>query len=261
MATRSPSDLKKLLSTSEYSLFQSSHGESLSKATAAAIGAAVVRARALRDKWQDQFRKQQRTKQAAIGGRGTGGNDRSLEKIAIFAEAVSRFEARLAELGATAAAAVTAGRKKLAPTSSARTQAHRAARAQTRAALAEHTTVTAGRKITTAAPSKVKAKGQPAIAAQAEPVVKAAKVAKTAKKKTASGRAASKKRLRGAAPAAAVVTTGKKPFAVDPLRQVKVATKLKANRVRIAGIDTRGRAHSASQVRRKQGRRDARGRS
>jgi hypothetical protein len=48
-------------------------------------------------------------------------------------------------------------------------------------------------------------------------------------------------------------------IAALPAAQVRAAAKLKASRVRLAGLDTRLRGHTTAQGRRRQGRRDGRG--
>jgi hypothetical protein len=157
-------DVIKLLTATEQKLFHASLGTPLSKATAADLGKSIALTRALRDKWRDQFRSQRRAGQAAARARGVEGNDRTHLKSELFTEMLGRFEARLAEMGATVNAAVAAKRKaSTRPSRPARTAAHRTERAKVRASLAGLADAgpglkTAGRK----AGSARKAKAAPA---------------------------------------------------------------------------------------------------
>ena len=114
MAKRSgsPSSPLDLLTAAERKLFDTSRGRALAAATRAELTKLVGQARSLRDKWRDQFRAQRRTSQRAAAARGTGGNDRSLEKSTLFGEVLARLEARLAELGGAAARVVGGGERR-----------------------------------------------------------------------------------------------------------------------------------------------------
>jgi hypothetical protein len=157
---------------------------------------------------------------------------------------------------------------------------HRATRASTRAALAEFVSQTTGpasavRKAAAAVRGAAKpggsekagaskAAGKPA-AAKAGAVGKAPAKAGAASEQVPTKRAAagSKKRRTGRpATVAATKATSKhksQVIAALPAAQVRAATKLKASRVRLAGLDTRLRGHTTAQGRRRQGRRDGRG--
>jgi len=260
MANRSTIDptLMKLFTAPERSLLTASRGADLERATETELGRLLARARTLRDKWRDQFRTQKRSTVKTARARGTEGNDRSREKAELFADAVGRFEARLAALGAKVAAAVTKGRKAAAsakPGKAARAVGHRASRAQTRKTLAELATAKPGRRVTSRA-AKVKAVAVPA-----------ATVERAAGTATAGAKAQkrSKKRHTGRAPnaieaVAAKHKNKKKPVGVDALSQLTVQSKLKANRFKFSGRDTQVRGHMAAQTRRAQGRRDSRSR-
>jgi hypothetical protein len=260
MANRSTIDptLMKLFTAPERSLLAASRGADLERVTETELGRLVARARTLRDKWRDQFRTQRRSTVKTARARGTGGNDRSREKAELLADAVGRFEARLAALGAKVAAAVTKGRKAAAsakPGKTARAAGHRASRAQTRKTLAELVTAKPGRRMTSRA-AKVKAAATPAKAV--ERAAAKATVATKAQKR-------SKKRHAGRAPTAVEAVAAKhknkkKPVGVDALSQLKVQSKLKANRFKFSGRDTQVRGHMAAQTRRAQGRRDSRSR-
>ena len=284
-STQSTSGALALLDAAERRIFDASSGSALAAATKAQLGTLVGQARALRDKWRDQFRDQRRSSQRAAAARGVGGNERSRAKSDLFADVVSRIEARLAELGTSVAKAVTSATGG-GPTKAARARMHRATRASTRAALAEFVSQTTGpasavRKATAAVRSAVKpggsekagaskAPGKPA-AAKAGAVGKAAAKAgapvkagaaseQVPTKRTAAG---SKKRRTGRpATVAATKATSKhksQVIAALPAAQVRAAAKLKASRVRLAGLDTRLRGHTTAQGRRRQGRRDGRG--
>lgn len=280
-STQSTSGALALLDAAERRIFDASRGTALAAATKAQLGTLVGQARALRDKWRDQFRDQRRSSQRAAAARGVGGNERSRAKSDLFADVVSRIEARLAELGTSVAKAVTSATGG-GPTKAARARMHRATRASTRAALAEFVSQTTGpasavQKVAAAAKpggfekaGARKAPGKPA-AAKTGAVGKSAAKAGAPAKAGATGKqvptkrtvAGSKKRRTGRpATVAATKATSKhksQVIAALPAAQVRAATKLKASRVRLAGLDTRLRGHTTAQGRRRQGRRDGRG--
>lgn len=278
-STQPTSGVLALLDAAERRIFDASRGSALAAATKAQLGTLVGQARALRDKWRDQFRGQRRSSQRAAAARGVDGNDRSRAKSELFADMVSRIEARLTELGASVAKAVTSATGG-GPTKAARARMHRATRASTRAALAEFVSPTTGRTLTTQKASAAggttkadgsakaggrKPSGKPAAAAKAAAVGRAAAKTEVAteqvpKKRTVVG---SKKRRTGRpATVAATKATSKhksQVIAALPAAQVRANAKLKASRVRLAGLDTRLRGHTMAQGRRRQGRRDGRG--
>ena len=282
-STQSTSGALALLDAAERRIFDASRGSALAAATKAQLGTLVGQARALRDKWRDQFRDQRRSSQRAAAARGVGGNERSRAKSDLFADVVSRIEARLAELGTSVAKAVTSATGG-GPPKAARARMHRATRASTRAALAEFVSQATGpasavRKAAAAVRNAAKpggsekagaskAPGKPAAAktgavgkAAAKAGAKAGAASEPAStKRTAAG---SKKRRTGRpATVAATKATSKhksQVIAALPAAQVRAAAKLKASRVRLAGLDTRLRGHTTAQGRRRQGRRDGRG--
>ena len=284
-STQSTSGALALLDAAERRIFDASRGTALAAATKAQLGTLVGQARALRDKWRDQFRDQRRSSQRAAAARGVGGNERSRAKSDLFADVVSRIEARLAELGTSVARAVTSATGG-GPTKAARARMHRATRASTRAALAEFVSQTTGpasavQKVAAAVRGAAKpggfekagarkAPGKPA-AAKTGAVGKSAAKTEAPAKAGATGKqvptkrtvAGSKKRRTGRpATVAATKATSKhksQVIAALPAAQVRAATKLKASRVRLAGLDTRLRGHTTAQGRRRQGRRDGRG--
>jgi hypothetical protein len=290
-STQSTSGALALLDAAERRIFDASRGSALAAATKAQLGTLVGQARALRDKWRDQFRDQRRSSQRAAAARGVGGNERSRAKSDLFADVVSRIEARLAELGTSVAKAVTSATGG-GPPKAARARMHRATRASTRAALAEFVSQATGpasavRKAAAAVRGATKpggsekagaskTPGKPAAATTGAVGKAAAKAGAAAKpgalakagaaseqvptKRTAAG---SKKRRTGQpATVAATKATSKhksQVIAALPAAQVRAAAKLKASRVRLAGLDTRLRGHTTAQGRRRQGRRDGRG--
>jgi len=259
--------LMKLFTAPERSLLAASRGADLERATETELGRLLARARTLRDKWRDQFRTQRRSTVKTTRARGTEGNDRSREKAELLADAVGRFEARLAALGARVAAAVTAGRKaaaKAKPGKTARAASHRASRTRTRQTLAELATAKPGRRVASRA-AKVKAVAAPA--SRSSGATSVAAVAGAAGHATAATKPQkrSHKRRSGRVPTAVEAIAAKhkhkkKPVGFDPLSQLTVQSKLKANRFKFSGRDTQVRGHMAAQTRRAQGRRDSRSR-
>lgn len=255
MAKQSTSDLVKLLSATEQRLFHSSRGTKLAQATAAELGKSIELARALRDKWRDQFRGQRRAGQAAARGRGVEGNDRSEQKSRLFGEVLERLQGRLAEIGTSVSKAVGSKRKaSTRPSRAARKAGHRASRAGIRASLAELSTVIPG---TRAARPGTKPAGTPV-----EATVAAVRPAggdgapKKAKVRRKPARVA-------AVPAAtdrATKRSKKKPVGFSPLAQLAAGTNLKKHRLRLGGFDTRLRGHVSASGKRSQGRRDSRSR-
>ena len=129
--------VKALCNASELSLVRLSARTELVKLSPAQLKQKVARARALRDKWNDQARTQRRATQAAQRARQTDDNARSAEKAEIFGEVLTRFETQLAKVEAKGVSAGAAGaaKKKLAPRT--RSATHRADRAEVRDLLKE----------------------------------------------------------------------------------------------------------------------------
>lgn len=97
-----------LLSTPELALFDASRAQPIKALTAAQLRAKVTRARALRDKFRDLYRRQTvgtraapAAKRSAVGG----DNERTQRKADLFAEVLTRFEERLQRVEADAQAA------------------------------------------------------------------------------------------------------------------------------------------------------------
>lgn len=94
---RTPARAESWLTAAERKLLDGTLGRSLAAATSKQLQATMAKARTLRDKWRDLFNRQM--KASKRGGRGGEQvNSRSLDKADLFAAAVRRIEARLAEL-------------------------------------------------------------------------------------------------------------------------------------------------------------------
>ena len=104
-----------LLTGAEKKFFNSSFGAALAKHSHAQIEAAVKQARILRNKWRDLYASQSRT--AKRSGRATAAaNVRTREKHDLLADAVARFEKRLAELKAAVSSSARPAAAKVATT-------------------------------------------------------------------------------------------------------------------------------------------------
>lgn len=92
-----------LLTAAELAVFDQSRAGPVKELTAARLRGKVTRARALRDKYRDLYRRQSvATRKAAAGKRAAAGgdNERTANKATVFEEVLERFEARLAQLDA-----------------------------------------------------------------------------------------------------------------------------------------------------------------
>lgn len=90
---------RKILTAPELDLFAHSRTEGLKALTPARLRAKLVRARALRDKYQDLYRRQAlAARDRTASKRGTSGaaNERTHDKAAVFTEVIERFEQRIA---------------------------------------------------------------------------------------------------------------------------------------------------------------------
>jgi hypothetical protein len=100
-----------LLTNPELALFDASRAQPIKTLTPAKLRTKVTRARALRDKYRDLYRRQTvGAKTAAAAKRPVAGeeNERTQRKADIFAEVLGRFEERLQKLQPDSAAASTA---------------------------------------------------------------------------------------------------------------------------------------------------------
>lgn len=217
----------------EMQLLQSSQGPLLEQADQARLKKKITLARELRDKWRDQFESQRRESQQSTGMRVNEQNQRSEEKMQLFAGALTRFEEQLTKVIANPPVKKAAPRSK--PIKAQRVRAHRASRAQTRGELKEFKNEAAA----AAKPSKP----VPAAAPAAAPV----KATATAKKKAPTKKAVKKAAVKGRA-----VTTRKSPAPSTPA--TKAAAK--KNRLKVSGKTTRVPAHTTAAGKRSQARRD-----
>ena len=98
--------IREMLTAAERKVFEASIGKEIAAAGHEQLKAAISQARTLRDKWRDLYAQQTRgTKRSPKAG--TNANDRSREKSELFAGAIQRLEARLAEVGKAVKSATT----------------------------------------------------------------------------------------------------------------------------------------------------------
>lgn len=129
-----------LLTSTELALFDASRAQPIKTLTPARLRGKVTRARALRDKYRDLYRRQSvstRTAPAAQRSAVGGDNERTQRKADMFAEVLTRFEDRVQQL--------RAAEDKL---------AEKAARAQKAKPVALKTAVAEALKSKNAAPAK-----------------------------------------------------------------------------------------------------------
>lgn len=93
---------RKVLTAAELELFDQSRAQPIRALTEARLRAKVSRARTLRDKYRDLYRRQAVAARTAKGGRGAAGadNERTQRKAEILHEVLGRFEMRLQSLQA-----------------------------------------------------------------------------------------------------------------------------------------------------------------
>lgn len=99
----------------EYELFTASLADSITELTPAQLRAKIKRARTLRDKNTDLFRRQSLAMQESTGSKrgGTGSaNQRTEQKARLFDEVLKRFEARLDKVTVEPAPAASKAPKK-----------------------------------------------------------------------------------------------------------------------------------------------------
>lgn len=124
---------RKLLKTAEFELFAASRADAVSAFTAARLRGKIRRTRNLRDKFQDLLKRQRLATRARTGTKaGASGvaNQRTRQKMELFAEVLKRFEKRLAQIEvaeARAASQKTAMKLRLALSRKRRADAVRAA--------------------------------------------------------------------------------------------------------------------------------------
>lgn len=116
---------RKLATQAEWTLLEASRAREITALTPARLAQKIARARKLRDKYRDlakQQRGEARGKRTPKSTRAAAGNANTVIKQQMFAEALERFEARLAKVTAktTAKAKAKAPPKRVAKTTSKR---------------------------------------------------------------------------------------------------------------------------------------------
>jgi hypothetical protein len=100
---------RKLATQTEWTLLEASRAREITELTPARLAQKIARARKLRDKYRDlakQQRGEARGKRSPKSTRAAAGNANTVIKEQMFAEALERFEARLAKVTAKAGAKV-----------------------------------------------------------------------------------------------------------------------------------------------------------
>jgi hypothetical protein len=261
MATSRPKasaldQVRSLLTAAEEKVLHSTMGAAIAKATREQVEATMTRARAFRDKWRDLHAEQTRsTKRSPATIKAA--NQRSREKHEVFADAVKRLEARLAEFASGVRSAVSTQAARLAaggkPRKAMRQAVHRETRKGVRGEL----------KAAVADMNRVKQPkaGKPAAKAAVKPAAAPAKPAAVAEKPaapvTVAAVAKSKKQKKGAAPAA---VAAQRQLKFDAAGQRAARTAVKQARLTVKGAKTRRASHLMASVKRSQAKRDGRGR-
>lgn len=245
-----------LLTAAELAIFDQSRAGPIKALTAARLRGKVERARALRDKYRDLYRRQTVATRSAPASRRAaagGDNERTQNKATVFTEVLERFETRLAQLDAKAAPAKSAGKKVAGKSTDKKAAVKPAAAPKTAAKTAATTT----------------AKAAPKAAAKT-----AAKTARKPKAKVVSLKSAVKHalELKQAALAVPAVAehSSKAPAALSPLGaaaagapQVTAPLDINPRAARLNPLKERAEnialhAHAGSQNRHAQGKRDSR---
>jgi hypothetical protein len=94
-----------LCTDAEYKLFSASLAEQIGELTPAQLGNKIQRARRLRDKYRDLYKRQRLANRARTGtkkGDRAASNMRTADKAKLFDETLARFEARAGKLAAAA---------------------------------------------------------------------------------------------------------------------------------------------------------------
>jgi hypothetical protein len=109
--TYNTAQASKLLNASEFRLFAASRSDALKTLTAARLRGKIKRARTLRDKFRDLFKRQTlatRARTRSKSGASGVANQRTRQKAEVFTEVLQRFGKRLAQVEAAEARAVSA---------------------------------------------------------------------------------------------------------------------------------------------------------
>lgn len=279
-ATRPIGNAKSLLTAAEKKVLDSTIGEPLAAASQEQLEALRKHARTLRDKWRDLFSRQTIATKRTPVRNNTAANNRSREKSDLFGDAITRVEARLAELS-TATSTTIGGTKrgtKSKRTSAARTvtkptrqAGHRATRATIRGELSEAVSkmneaaqTLAGKASGKKKPTRVKAKASTAPSKrgakpEATPATEAVVVKAVPRGKKASRKPVKSKKARQAGKLRALAAEGTgQPLSFDAKKQRTVSARLKSARIKLDGQLTRRKGFVMTSGKRKQARRDSR---
>jgi hypothetical protein len=105
MAKSRVSDMRSVCTKAELALLMASRPNAIDVLSVGNLRRNAASARRLRDKWRELSTRQLRETQRRQQSRVTDDNARSEEKAELFAQALTRFEARLTKLGASAGGA------------------------------------------------------------------------------------------------------------------------------------------------------------
>ena len=239
--------IRDLFTAAERAVLEATAGSTLLAASRKQLDQTLARARDLRDKWRSlhagQARKSKRSTVSA-----TAANTRSREKADVFAAAIERVQARLAEFGLAAAPA-----KPKAVTKAARQAGHRTARSGVKSQLAA-TAANLNRGRATRPAAKSAPRPAPAVAAAPPAVTVAAAKPKPGKPK------AGKKRRPAARAAATLAKGGGQPLRFDIAQQRSAKASATAARLKLDGQVTRRGGHVLAAGKRRQAARDRRSR-
>lgn len=216
-----------LLTLAERRILDNSVGRALADATHKQLQTTLAKARVLRDKWQDLFKRQSVAAKRTTA-RGEPVNTRTLDKSELFAAAVKRIEARIAQATEAVAAAVTAMEA-----------------------------TAAGRPAKKAAPGKTAVKKK----AVKKSVAKKAAATKAAARAAASAATkptvSKKARQAGARKTLTASATGQ-AIGFDPKKQRSAKASATRAQLKLDGLSTRRRGHDITTGKQKQARRDGR---
>lgn len=244
--------IRDLFTAAERAVLEATAGSTLLAASRKQLDQTLARARDLRDKWRSlhagQARKSKRSTVSA-----TAANTRSREKADVFAAAIERVQARLAEFGLAAAPA-----KPKAVTKAARQAGHRTARSGVKSQLAA-TAANLNRGRSTRPAAKSAPRPAPAVAAAPPAVTVAAAKPKPGKPKPGKPKAG-KKRRPAARAAATLAKGGGQPLRFDIAQQRSAKASATAARLKLDGQVTRRGGHVLAAGKRRQAARDRRSR-
>lgn len=230
-----------LLTAAELEIFDQSRAAPIKDLTLARLRGKVTRARALRDKYRDLYRRQTVATRGAPAGRRSavgGDNERTGRKADVFVEVLGRFEARLALLESRAA---------------------REAAGRARPAAARKSAPAKGGRSKPAPAVKAAPKKRKAAAGKAKPISLKAAVRKAVEDKPAAAAPGPSVERSAKAPAvqspqgAAAAGASSVSAPLDVVPRAKRLNPLKEHAGNLAL-----HAHAGSQTRRAQGKRDSR---